>query len=416
MNRIVLLPLALLALLACPRPARAEESEAERLFREARAQMLVGDFEHACANLARSQTLDPHVGTLLNLAACHERQGKVASAWVEYQKAFTAAHAEGQGERERLAQERIRALSERVPWLSVAVSAGERAPSVTLDDAVLAPVTWGKEMPVDPGPHVVRAKGVGTRDFERKIELHEGEHAKVDVPVETVAERDAPGTPLVVDAPQSAGEVPANPVQHARSRWAFEAGLLLGAVSVSTDSARLKNANDAYTIGVEDRRSLARDPTLSCATVRCTVGLASQEGVAAGIHLFGGYAVTPVTTVGLRLVAAVHSNDGTLVAFGPAVSIQATRSWSVGGWGLVGTASAGAKYGAIKAASPYEVAYNGSGSVEASTEPGVGLGASVAWRAIELPTGALVFSVMPFFLAGTNGTAWTLPLTVAYQF
>src|SRR5262249_32266694 len=123
----------LISLLATPTLAAAD-TEAERLFNEARALMQRGAFDEACPTLAESQRIEPRLGTLRNLAACHERQGKSASAWVEYQKALTAARAEGHAERARLAEERIRILEPRVPWL--AVSAPPDAPEgleITLD-------------------------------------------------------------------------------------------------------------------------------------------------------------------------------------------------------------------------------------------------------------------------------------------
>jgi hypothetical protein len=62
------------------RAASADSAAAEALFREGRDAAKHGDLETACADFAESQRLDPAPGTLLNLAECEEKLGRVASA------------------------------------------------------------------------------------------------------------------------------------------------------------------------------------------------------------------------------------------------------------------------------------------------------------------------------------------------
>lgn len=103
---LLAVPAACAALLT-PAAAFAQETGAavaEALFRTGRALMAAGDAARACPKFAESNRLDPKLGTLLNLALCHETVGLKASAWAEYNEAATIAGRAGQSERERVAR------------------------------------------------------------------------------------------------------------------------------------------------------------------------------------------------------------------------------------------------------------------------------------------------------------------------
>src|ERR1043165_7438851 len=69
-------------LLAVAAPAHAQsKAQAEVLFRRGVELMDAGKVDEACDAFEDSQKLDPVTSTLLNLAACREKRGQLATAW-----------------------------------------------------------------------------------------------------------------------------------------------------------------------------------------------------------------------------------------------------------------------------------------------------------------------------------------------
>src|SRR6266481_7047249 len=86
--------------------ARAGPTAAEGLFQEGRQLLEEGHVDEACLRLAESYWQEPASGTLLNLARCHQTQGKIATAWAEYAAAARLSRAQGREVRARAAAER----------------------------------------------------------------------------------------------------------------------------------------------------------------------------------------------------------------------------------------------------------------------------------------------------------------------
>lgn len=351
--------------LVAPREVLADDAEGERLFREGRELMLEGRFDEACPKIAESQRIDPHVGTLLNLAACHERQGKFASAWVEYQRALTTARSEGQTDRERLAEERIAVVEPRVPWVTIRASSSTPADvEITLDGAVVARAAIGKEMPVDAGEHVVRATSRDGEPFEERFVLAEAEHRTVSLPGPTASQRSEP-PPVVVDPhPKKA---PVEPARGVRSGWVFEPGLSVGFVSAQRTKFETSSS------GLTEREK-------------------SDVALAFGVNAFGGYRTRQHLHVGARLIAGAPLGGTGVVAFGPSVSIEASSLVRLGAWALFGDTD-----------------------LKKVDVGGIGAGVELGLRVATLSNAELFVQTTPFFVSG-EGSAIAIPFGMSCLF
>ena len=156
---------ALAGILLFARVVAAQPSEGDLLFQEGRALMLANHFAEACAKLEESQKIEPRGGTLLNLAACHERMGRFATALAEFRSALAAAQIEGREERVALAAERIEKLSPLVSALTLDIPrTTDTTPlHVFVDGNEIATSEAGTKIVLDPGRHRISAtRGSGS--------------------------------------------------------------------------------------------------------------------------------------------------------------------------------------------------------------------------------------------------------------
>jgi hypothetical protein len=243
--------LAAVATVATAR-ARAEPTDTDRvlaqtLFEQGRQLMEAGRYPEACPKLAESQRLDPGGGTLLNLAICHEAEGRTATAWAELNEALGVAKRDNRADREQTARERIANLEGKLSTITVSVSAGARVPGlqVRIDGVAIGSAAWDTPTPVDPGLHEVSAQAPGKAPYKRALR------------VATNGDRQTVAVPPFLDSADrraSAAEAPRAPATRStdvrRTAGLALGGVGLAAVGVGTffgvRAASQKSDSDAH--------------------------------------------------------------------------------------------------------------------------------------------------------------------------
>ena len=208
-------------------PSADDKALATILFQEGRAMMAAGRVPEACLKLEESQRLDPGGGTLLNLALCHEHEGRLARSWSEFIEAELVARGDGRGDREVEAASHVRALEPRLPRLPIVVPPAAQVEGLEIerDGRAVGRGAWSTAIPVDGGEHVIRATALGREPFRTTVVIAAESDAKtVEIPVLA--------TPVVVVAPArvDSPQLAAPPV----APWLTPARLRHGGIAVAS--------------------------------------------------------------------------------------------------------------------------------------------------------------------------------------
>lgn len=156
---IVALVLATAAFVSTPSLVGA--SEASVLFEKGRRELERGETDRACVTLAESDRLEPTVASVGLLAACHERQGRLATAMREYRETARRAEA-ANDERAEFARKRADRLVSEVPRLTVRVPKDE-ALTVKVNGTTYG-LTALTDLTLDPGTVEIVAEGPARRE------------------------------------------------------------------------------------------------------------------------------------------------------------------------------------------------------------------------------------------------------------
>ena len=182
--------------------AQGNSTLAEALFDDGRKEFDAGNFDEACAKFKESQRLDPATGTLLNLAICYEKAGRLATAWTTWREAASSARAAGQPDREQHARDMAAKLKGMLARLTIRVADYDTLPkgfTLTQDGVVQPAAAWGISLPVDAGEHHFEASAPGYLSWTSELTVKDGETATLEVPP---LKKDPDAAAAVASAPE----------------------------------------------------------------------------------------------------------------------------------------------------------------------------------------------------------------------
>lgn len=160
--------------LALAQGAPDETARADALFEEGRQLAAKGDHTGACAKFEESQKIRPGIGTLFNLADCHEKQGKIALAYNEYVEVAERTKVALQADREKVARERIAQIAPKIGRIAFETPAIAGDLVIQVDGVELSTDAWKAPYAVEPGEHTVRYGKRGGDLKEQKVNAPAG--------------------------------------------------------------------------------------------------------------------------------------------------------------------------------------------------------------------------------------------------
>jgi len=182
-----------------PRDAAAQDAaelqEARDKFQKALALQTGGDWAGALALLKEVAAVRSTPQVRFNIALCEENLGQLVAAVGDYELAAADARSAGDHEVVEEAQRRLAELKGRIPKIVVARGINADTATITLDGVTLGDQVIGKEMNVDPGPHVITARAAGFESFRTTVRVDEAETQRVEVTLEPTPGAVAPLPP-----------------------------------------------------------------------------------------------------------------------------------------------------------------------------------------------------------------------------
>lgn len=274
----------LAAILGAPVSAFAQSADnkvqAEALFEEGRKLMDQQHYDEACKKLEGSQKLDPGAGTLLNLAACYEKNGQIASAWVTYKDAAAAAAGRHQDWVDQ-ANAKATELGPKLSHLTITAPQNLSNLEITRDGAVVPAPSIGAAIPIDPGPHTIEAHAPGYKPFTAKITIGAMQDSQtVTVPALEIDDTSTSTTKSGGNSQKILGGALIGV-----GAVGLVVGTIFGVVALSDKGSASNNCNPSFTICTTDGKSSV-DSAKTAGNVSTVALIAGGAFVAGGAVVF----------------------------------------------------------------------------------------------------------------------------------
>lgn len=287
----LLLGLASTAEAAEPSSARAayasNEGRADQLFRSGEKKFDAGDYPGACSDFSESLKLGPKLGTLLNLALCHETVGRPVTAWHEFSHGAAWAAQNNQRERYEFALQHVKALEPKLPRVVLQLPAERAISGLDLDGEPLAEQHWYLPLYLDPGEHrlAITAPGKARASVAFRVTASPSDQLVYVPPL-----ADETNVTPMPEAPQ--------PQPDTTRRALGLVGLGIGVVGVVVGT----------TFGVLAATADARDPVVKDRATIATIGFVSGAVFAAA----GGWLLWTSAARRTAVVAAPRTGGGSV--------------------------------------------------------------------------------------------------------
>jgi hypothetical protein len=306
-----------LAVLATAAPARAQgpagdsELRADQLFKDGVAKFDAGQISEACSSFLESLRLEPKLGTLLNLALCHEKQGKTATAWSEYNHGAAWATQNGQSDRREFANRHAILLEPRLSRLLLRLPPAGEISQVEVDGEPLPEPRWYLPIFLDPGNHTIAVDAPGKKRRSVVIRVPIGPSAQ-SVPVPTLEE-----DPNAPSASTGRAAKPSPPTSERPRSSSGGARSVLGGIALGVSAAAI-GAGSYFGLRTFSKRD---DIGNHCVDSKCDpLGLELQDDA----HTSATISTISFAVGGLALAAGLY-----LLITAPAVHSSSSFSASV---------------------------------------------------------------------------------------
>lgn len=447
--------------------ARADdEAQAEALVKEGTKLRDAGKLDEACPKLEQAYKLAPNSGRLMHVAICHEKQGKIATAWTEYIDAEGEARKEGRPKVEADAKAFSKKLEGKLPraTLNVPEAAVVDGLEISIDGVVIEKSNWKKSRPLDPGEHKVLASAPGKLPAEQTVSMKAGDKKTITIPA---LEKDPnAGTAAAAHKPQGSGneaktggggsgslsvgtpetkpdETPKEPEKPAESmrkagRIVVELGAMGGILGGLISESQFTGLNSYFYTYVQPQGEEIAACTDKEGINHCHGIFDPSFGFIAGGQVFVGYALSESTQAGVRIFGGPRFGGGHVIMGGPSLSLRLEGKplW-VGGSLLIGSTQQLAPLVDIAGDVPSEYQkYNNNKSevrvakrTDTPTEDVAGafalaLSGDISYILLDKPStsifsGALMVNASPMIiksLISLESIAFALPVGISYKF